>query len=525
MSTLISAPDSVTTLSMSMLGIPSSSDYAGEFHDSQDIIAGSRPTSRLTRALHWHKPSDATCSTLFNEDEDDPFLEAMPDCPVKVPVGPFGATPAPIIVHQRPSAIAVSSRKQNAEEALLTFSKEPLPCPTPDPRNTPLAEKAEKWETESGASSEWSVDDTDKILDYNLQMTQGVDLEESSLDIPKTRHIARSLVRQLGQTMHHSGSNGQDQNEMGFFNSTSSTPGNSGWSHRDGKRKNQPGGGKGDDGRDDFNEGEDYGSLQAKKSKPNPQEEKPLRLSCPFRKRNPNRFNVRDHHSCAMTYFPKFAELRQHIFKQHKRDEQSAFVCDRCNLDFASQKEFRFHQRLPREQICEIADHDPESGIDEPTSRKLMSRKRANGASPDIQWREIWNILFPDDDDSRVRTYQFIPVIEHFEISDAYQIAFLHLRKSISGMFENPATLDTLATKFHQCFLETVQRCETDAESMPYANRSNKRGEQRATAALTARDFGLQEQRANKAELLEEQQSTVDIEQRLAPRKTPIGIL
>jgi hypothetical protein len=43
--------------------------------------------------------------------------------------------------------------------------------------------------------------------------------------------------------------------------------------------------------------------------KPTPSDDN-LRLSCPYRKRNPNRFNVRDHHSCAMTYFPKFAELR-----------------------------------------------------------------------------------------------------------------------------------------------------------------------------------------------------------------------
>lgn len=36
----------------------------------------------------------------------------------------------------------------------------------------------------------------------------------------------------------------------------------------------------------------------------------PVRLSCPFRKKNPLRFNVRDHRLCALTVFTDTAELR-----------------------------------------------------------------------------------------------------------------------------------------------------------------------------------------------------------------------
>lgn len=99
-------------------------------------------------------------------------------------------------------------------------------------------------------------------------------------------------------------------------------------------------------------------------------------------------------------------EYRQHIVKQHKRDDPSAFVCDRCNRDFVTRKELRDHQRLPRDQMCEISDSDPENGIDGPTSTKLLSRKRTSGSSADVQWREIWNILFPDDDDNLIRDYR-----------------------------------------------------------------------------------------------------------------------
>ena len=55
--------------------------------------------------------------------------------------------------------------------------------------------------------------------------------------------------------------------------------------------------------------------------------------------------------------------------------------------------------------MCDIADADAESGIDPQTATKLLSRKRASGTSPEVHWKEIWNIVFPDDDDSDVRPY------------------------------------------------------------------------------------------------------------------------
>ena len=35
-----------------------------------------------------------------------------------------------------------------------------------------------------------------------------------------------------------------------------------------------------------------------------------IRLSCPFRKRNPLRFNIRDHPTCATTFFPDMYSLK-----------------------------------------------------------------------------------------------------------------------------------------------------------------------------------------------------------------------
>lgn len=51
------------------------------------------------------------------------------------------------------------------------------------------------------------------------------------------------------------------------------------------------------------------------------------------------------------------------------------------------------------------------------------------------------------------------------------------MQTSLRDKISNPATLETLATKFHQCFVETIERCISDAQTKPYANRSNKKNE------------------------------------------------
>lgn len=374
----------------------------------------------------------------------------------------------------------------------------------------PLPSVEDAWETASTAS-DYCPEDVESILDFTLQLVYGVDTDSAAVPPTQSRDLVQRFIRELGQSIWHNNTTPQDTGGNGATSgarnsaisstssSTSTPAGSNGSAGNRGaggnKRKKQTagrgnggaGGGDDDDGNDASDDNGD-GFVPIKRVRPNPRDDDSnLRLSCPFRKRNPHRFNVRDHHSCAMTFFPKFAELRQHIVKQHKREDPSAFVCDRCSRDFASRKDLRDHQRLPRDQMCDIADVDPESGIDGPTANKLLSRKRASGASADVQWREIWNILFPDDDDGLVpRDYQFTPVIEHFELSTNYLSSFAFLKGDLRDKMSNPATLETLATKFHQCFVETVERCIAEAQTMPYANRSNKRNEQLAAAATAA---------------------------------------
>lgn len=85
MSSLSSAniPDSATTHSVSTLASPISTSYASS--DIQELFAahglnGSRPTSRI---CHRQQPSNGTCSTFVN-DEDDAIFTGYPELDLKI---------------------------------------------------------------------------------------------------------------------------------------------------------------------------------------------------------------------------------------------------------------------------------------------------------------------------------------------------------------------------------------------------------------------------------------------------------
>ncbi|TQV99016.1 zinc finger domain-containing protein [Cordyceps javanica] len=324
--------------------------------------------------------------------------------------------------------------------------------------------------------------DADTLLSYTLQLVYGIDTQDQEPHIRHLRRLTAKYIREVGDSIWHSpAADGEQPHSQGnSYSSSTPSPTENGRrgsqsGHSQSSSKRKPDDGAGGDGSQGSGQGS--GLVPVKKARQGIRDEGNLRLSCPFRKRNPSRFNVRDHHSCAMTYFPKFAELRQHIVKQHKRDDPSAFVCDRCNRDFCSRRELREHQRLPKELMCDLADHDPESGIDGPTCNKLLSRKRASGTSPFVQWREIWNLIFPDDDDNTIGTFNFIPVIEHFELASKFHASIDLLRASLQDRIPDQAMLDAVCANFERCFAETVDQCLTAAQELHYVNRSNKKAE------------------------------------------------
>ncbi|KAF4624673.1 hypothetical protein G7Y89_g13496 [Cudoniella acicularis] len=202
-------------------------------------------------------------------------------------------------------------------------------------------------------------------------------------------------------------------------------------------------------------------------------------FSCPFRKRNPLRFNVRDHHNCAITKFPDITLVKRHVLTYHKRKNlpTKTYLCSRCNTKFPSPQERDIHLRVPIDRICpmrepaEVAgdgdddEIDPEDGITPVVGDRLRDR-RINYQI--LQWGILWTTLFPLDLD--IPSSEYKNVIEHHEIrrlfqdhSDSCRLMVQSKAKSmLSGMSQ---TSDVNYTQemwdLFQSFLQyTFERCD-----------------------------------------------------------------
>lgn len=165
------------------------------------------------------------------------------------------------------------------------------------------------WETTSTASDDHTHDDADAVMDYTLQLVYGIDSNESPIPRSRLQRLTHDFLAGIGQAFREGCEDtdqAQHRSSTGFSTSTVSE-GNVGDDNQKGEKRKKLD--HSDKGADDVSDNEGYNSMPSKRIKPTPSDDN-LRLSCPYRKRNPHRFNVRDHHSCAMTYFPKFAELR-----------------------------------------------------------------------------------------------------------------------------------------------------------------------------------------------------------------------
>ncbi|KUI67814.1 hypothetical protein VM1G_02963 [Cytospora mali] len=157
-----------------------------------------------------------------------------------------------------------------------------------------------------------------------------------------------------------------------------------------------------DDDDDDDEADDDQGDpVRTKKRKTGKCED----LSCPFRRRNPVRFNVREYRQCAFTSFQNLALLKRHLQRYHALNEPVR--CPRCNMACESEEEKTEH--LAADPRCpQLNDHDeivdPEDGITRKALSTLTERKYEDKVS---SWKGIWELIFPSD--------QNIPVSEHYE--------------------------------------------------------------------------------------------------------------
>ncbi|KAI1800712.1 hypothetical protein F4811DRAFT_564554 [Daldinia bambusicola] len=150
-------------------------------------------------------------------------------------------------------------------------------------------------------------------------------------------------------------------------------------------------------------------------------------FSCPYRKRNPIRFNIRDHEKCANRSFPNMTELKKHLTSAHFKDR-----CTRCQRAFSLSSELMVHIRncpLPPGSITRTQDSDPEDGFGETVDTQLKSR----GIGQKIKnWVHLWEALFPGDDMIPDHNYEVFDQYEHVKGNIAQGVNALVAREADS---------------------------------------------------------------------------------------------
>ncbi|KAJ3545429.1 hypothetical protein NM208_g2509 [Fusarium decemcellulare] len=119
---------------------------------------------------------------------------------------------------------------------------------------------------------------------------------------------------------------------------------------------------------------------------------KSIRYSCPYRKRNPGIFNVRDYPACAGRSFSTIPLLKQHIKTAHMLADFDK-KCVSCGAWFRDDKAFGTHlstkmcTKLPRPQV-----YGYDFGITKDVEDLLRDRRQKNQV---LTWDGIWRTIFP----------------------------------------------------------------------------------------------------------------------------------
>ena len=157
--------------------------------------------------------------------------------------------------------------------------------------------------------------------------------------------------------------------------------------------------------------------------KPKTENSDDQRLSCPFRKRNPVKFNVRDHQNCAVQSFPDVSQLKRHVKIFHKQKAVSPFDCPRCKRNMGAKEALQEHLAVSNDRICTFQEtpssQNPEDGINAKIE-DLLNGRRAN--SKVDTWDILWQTLFPDDHVDAIPDSAFVPPVELDEVHADFHV-------------------------------------------------------------------------------------------------------
>ncbi|KAL2266840.1 hypothetical protein VTJ83DRAFT_4117 [Remersonia thermophila] len=118
------------------------------------------------------------------------------------------------------------------------------------------------------------------------------------------------------------------------------------------------------------------------------------KFACPYFKRNPKKY--RNWTSCPGPGWDEVHRVKTHLYRRH----QLPIQCPRCWLVFKSDGELQGH--IQQDPPCQKQEKQTlQDGFTKDQEKKLRSRKKTHAEMNDEdKWREIYMILFPDDDHS-----------------------------------------------------------------------------------------------------------------------------
>ncbi|KAI1807073.1 hypothetical protein F4811DRAFT_65273 [Daldinia bambusicola] len=204
-------------------------------------------------------------------------------------------------------------------------------------------------------------------------------------------------------------------------------------------------------GQDEHSDDEDDQEHPRKKSKGNEVDEIKKLLACPFHQRNPNRPSV--NRSCGGPGWDSISRLKEHLYRVH-------FVhrCRRCKsrFDTASKLDSHYEDVTP----CTVSSvpTDPMEGFNEKQRENLKCRRVQD-------WKKIYQILFPDDDETSIPSQYYASVITIADILDQFDRAYQEeVERQLPGRVRS--VLETLPSRPSSSIQDAILLIVNDINSI-----------------------------------------------------------
>lgn len=162
--------------------------------------------------------------------------------------------------------------------------------------------------------------------------------------------------------------------------------------------------------RDEHSDDEGNQEHPRKKNKGNDVDDIKKLLACPFHQRDPHRLSI--NRSCNGPGWASIARLKEHLYRVH-------FVhrCRRCKSRFDTATGLDSHYEDLTPCTVSSAPPDPIEGFNERQRESLKCRRVQD-------WRKIYQILFPDDDERSIPSQYYASVITITDILDQFDRAY-----------------------------------------------------------------------------------------------------